>query len=429
MITRRRFLQQSGLAAVPLAAQTPSTEPTRTPTPAAIAALESLRGRAMPITSDERRGRLDRARALMTAARVDAVVLGGGTSLTYFTGAGWGNSERLMTLVLPARGEPFAVVPAFEEERVREQLAAGPLGSVDLRLWQEDDDPWSQLAQGLKDRGISAGRLGIEETLKFVFSDGMRSAAPSLTLVSATPVTAGCRMIKSPHEIALMRLAAEATLKCYEAVFKSLRAGMTDRDVEALIALAYARLGVRGAASVQVGEYTALPHGSAVPQTVRENSIIMIDDGCVVEGYQSDITRTFVLGRPTDRMKRVFDIVRQAQTAALKIAGPDVPLEAIDAAAREVITAAGYGPGFRFFTHRLGHGLGMDMHEWPYLVRHNMFGWDRSPTARPGMTFSNEPGIYIRGEFGIRLEDDMVITTSGAELLTPQSPSLEQPFG
>jgi Xaa-Pro dipeptidase len=429
MITRRRFLQQSGLAAAPLMPQSQIAESTRTSMPAAIAALQSLRGRAVPIATDERQGRLERARALMTAARVDAIVLGGGTSLTYFTGAGWSNSERLMALVLPARGEPFAVVPAFEEERVREQLAEGPLRSVDLRLWQEDEDPSARLAQGLKDKGIGAGRLGIEETLKFVFSDGIGSAAPSLTLVSATPVTAGCRMIKSAHEIALMRLASEATLKCYEAVFKSLRVGMTDREVEALIALAYARLGVRGTASVQVGEYTALPHGSAVPQTVRENSIIMIDDGCVVEGYQSDITRTFVLGRPTDRMKQVFDIVRQAQTAALKAARPGVSLDAIDAAARNVIANAGYGPGFRFFTHRLGHGLGMDMHEWPYLVRHNMFGWDQSPAARPGMAFSNEPGVYIRGEFGIRLEDDMVITDSGAELLTPQSPSLEQPFG
>ena len=428
-ITRRRFLQQSGLAAVPLMAQAPATESARTPMPAAIASLESVRGRAVPITTDERRGRLEHARALMTAARVDAVVLGGGTSLTYFTGAGWGNSERLMVLVLPARGEPFAVVPAFEEERVREQLATGPLGSVDLRLWQEDEDPWARLAQGLRDRGIAAGRLGIEETLKFVFGDGIRSAAPSLTLVSATPVTAGCRMIKSAHEIALMRLASAATLECYEAVFKSLRPGMTDQEVEALIALAYARLGVRGSASVQVGEYTALPHGSATPQAVDEGSIIMIDDGCVVEGYQSDITRTFVLGRPTDRMKRVFDIVRQAQTAALKIARPGVPLDAIDAAARDVIAGAGYGPAFRFFSHRLGHGLGMDMHEWPYLVRHNMFGWDQSPRARSGMAFSNEPGIYIRGEFGIRLEDDMVITESGAELLSAQAVSLEQPFG
>jgi len=429
MITRRRFLQQSGLAAVPFTAQTQTAESTRTSMPAAIASLESLSGRAVPITADERRGRLERARALMTAARMDAMVLGGGTSLTYFTGAGWSNSERLMALVLPARSDPFAVVPAFEEERVREQLAAGPLSSIDLRLWQEDEDPCARLAQGLRDHGIGAGRLGIEETLKFVFSDGIRSAAPSLTLVSATPVTAGCRMIKSPHEIALMRLAAEATLKCYEAVFKSLRAGMTDQEVEALIALAYARLGVRGSASVQVGAYTALPHGSATPQMVHEGSIIMIDDGCVVEGYQSDITRTFVLGQPTDRMKQVFDIVRQAQTAALKSARPGLPLDAVDAAARDVIAAAGYGPGFRFFTHRLGHGLGLDMHEWPYLVRHNMFGWDQSPTARPGMTFSNEPGIYIRGEFGIRLEDDMVITESGAELLSRPSVSLEQPFG
>jgi Xaa-Pro dipeptidase len=179
---------------------------------------------------------------------------------------------------------------------------------------------------------------------------------------------------------------------------------------------------------VQVGEFTALPHGSIQPQTIREGTIIMVDDGCTVEGYQSDITRTFVLGRATDKMKSVFDIVKRAQTATLKAARPGVPLEALDAAARKVITDAGYGPGFTFFSHRVGHGMGMDGHEWPYLVRNNMFGWEKALTLQPHMTFSDEPGVYIRGEFGVRLEDDLHVTENGAELFTPQSESLEKPF-
>jgi Xaa-Pro dipeptidase len=226
-----------------------------------------------------------------------------------------------------------------------------------------------------------------------------------------------------------MRLACEVTLTCYEAVFKALQPGMTQNQVSSLIDTAYGRLGFAGFASVQVGEHTALPHGSITPQTIREGTIIMIDDGCTVEGYQSDITRTFVLGRATDKMKRVFDIVHQAQTAALKAARPGVALEAIDAAGRKVVVDAGYGPGYKYFSHRLGHGMGMDGHEWPYLVKNNMFGWEKALKLQPGMVFSDEPGIYIRGEFGVRLEDDMHITGDDAELFTPQSPSIEDPFG
>ena len=203
---------------------------------------------------------------------------------------------------------------------------------------------------------------------------------------------------------------------------------MTQNDVSSLIGAGYGRLGFPGFASIQVGEYTALPHGSITPQTIREGTIIMIDDGCTVEGYQSDITRTFVLGKATDKMKKVFDIVHQAQTAALKAARPGVPLESIDAAGRKVVVDNGYGPGFKYFTHRLGHGMGMDGHEWPYLVKNNMFGWEKALTLQPGMVFSDEPGIYIKGEFGVRLEDDMHITENGAELFTPQSPSIEEPF-
>jgi Xaa-Pro dipeptidase len=226
-----------------------------------------------------------------------------------------------------------------------------------------------------------------------------------------------------------MRLASHATLEVYEAVYHALEPGMTQNTVSGLISQAYRRVGFQGGASVQVGEYTALPHGSIQPQVIKEGTIIMVDDGCTVEGYQSDITRTFVLGKATDKMNQVFTIVRRAQDAALKAARPGVPLESIDAAARKVITDAGYGPGFKYFSHRLGHGMGMDGHEWPYLVKNNMFGWERELKAQPNMVFSDEPGIYIRGEFGVRLEDDMHITENGAELFTAQSESLEHPFG
>jgi Xaa-Pro dipeptidase len=230
-------------------------------------------------------------------------------------------------------------------------------------------------------------------------------------------------MIKSDHEIQLMRLAAKVTLSAYEAVYRALREGMTQNQVSDLVSAAHNQLGFPGEASVQVAEYSALPHGSVTPQTIREGTILLIDGGCKVEGYSSDITRTYVLGKPTEKMKRVFDIVHRAQSAALAAAHPGVECGAVDAAARRVITDAGYGPDYKYFTHRVGHGMGMDGHEWPYLVRGN------STKLEPNMTFSDEPGIYIRGEFGVRLEDDMHITGNGAELFTPQSPSLEHPFG
>ena len=228
---------------------------------------------------------------------------------------------------------------------------------------------------------------------------------------------------ESRTEIALMRLASQVTLSVYEAVYHALREGMTQNDVRRLDRASLRARGFPGDASVMVGEYSAFPHGSGTPQVIREGSIVMIDDGCTVEGYQSDITRTFVLGKASDKMKQVFDIVHRAQSAALAAARPGVECGAIDAAARKVITDAGYGPDYKYFAHRLGHGMGMDGHEWPYLVRGN------TTKLQANMTFSDEPGIYIRGEFGIRLEDDMHITENGAELFTPQSPSLEEPFG
>jgi len=431
MISRRRFLEAGTVTAIAASSHSllaASVAQNAEALPPSLAALKSRKSEAVPITRDERHERQERARKLMSENALDAIVLMEGTSLKYFTGIRWWGGERLFTLVLPAKGAAFYVCPAFEEGRAREQIANAPDGQrPDVRIWQEDDNPYQLVAQGLKDRGMSSGKLGVEETVHFVFADGLAHASPQATYASATPVTAGCRQIKSPHEIALMRLASQVTLAVYEAVYHALREGMTQEQVENLIEAAYKQMGFPGEASVQVDEYSALPHGSTTPQVIHEGSIVMIDDGCTVEGYQSDITRTFVLGKVPpkngDKMKKVFDIVHQAQTAALATARPGLECGAVDAAARKVITDAGYGPDYAHFTHRVGHGMGMDGHEWPYLVRGN------ATKLQPNMTFSDEPGIYIRGEFGVRLEDDMHITENGAELFTPQSPSLEDPFG
>jgi len=442
--SRRSFLQNAGIAAAMAAARPVQAfdlqgEAASKALPEAIAKLKSRKSEAKPITAGERRERLDCARQLMVMNKLDAIMLMGGNSLVYFTGIHWFMSERFFAIVVPAKADPFYVCPAFEEDRAVEQVALGVnMGNKpDVRLWQEDESPYDRVAQGLKERGLAAGTLGVEETVRFVFSQGVGAGTaqlnahvsqqvagtlPALKMVSATPVTAGCRMIKSKHELELMTLANQVTLAAYEAAYLSSKDGMTQRDFGQLVSLAHERQGFPGGASIQVGEYSALPHGSAQSQVLREGTILLMDGGCSVEGYESDISRTVVLGKPTDKMKKVFEIVHRAQSAALAAAKPGVQCQAVDAAARKVISDAGFGPDYKYFTHRLGHGIGMDGHEWPYLVRGNTL-----PLA-PNMCFSDEPGIYIRGEFGVRLEDDMHITENGAELFTPQSPSLDSPF-
>ena len=436
MPTRRSFLlAATAAAAVPsttLRAQLPTAAPpSDLKLPPAITALTSRRSEATPITLTEREQRLDHARTLLAQHKIDALVIATGTSLNYFTGLRWGQSERFFAWVLPVKGSPFIVCPVFEEGRVRERMEAKPstlpaASITRVYTWNEDEDPYALLAKALKDAGITTGKIGVEERTQFVFADGIARASPSLTAVSGTPITSGCRAVKSQAELDLMRLANNITLQVYEAVYKSAQPGMTTHQFSELVSTAYLRCGFPGDASCQVGEYSALPHGSLQPQIIRENEIILIDDGCLVEGYQSDMSRTFVLGKTTspklDKQKQVFDIVHKAQSAALAAARPGVPCHAIDDAARKVITDAGYGPDYKHFTHRVGHGIGMDMHEWPYLVRGNT-----TPLAA-GMTFSDEPGIYITGEFGVRLEDDWVVTPNGGEMFTPQSPSLEDPF-
>jgi len=426
MLSRRRFIQAGTIASgAALATHSAFAEEKCGLLPPSLAGLKSMKDQATPITRDERRVRQEKARQLMEADNLDAILLMEGTSLAYFTGVQWHGGERLFALVLPAKGMAFYVCPAFEEGRAREQIANAPEGDQpDIRVWQEDENPYQRIGQGLSDRGIATGSVGMEETVRFVFTEGISKVAPQLRIASATPVTAGCRMIKSDHEIALMRLASNVTLAAYEAAYHALKLkeGMTQQQFEDLIEAAHKQLGFSGGADVQVGEYSALPHGSVAPQLIREGTIVLMDGGCKVEGYSSDITRTFVLGKSSDKMKRVFEIVHRAQAAALKTARPGLECQAVDAAARKIIAEAGYGPDYKFFTHRLGHGMGMDGHEWPYLVRGN------TTKLVANMTFSDEPGIYLRGEFGIRLEDDMRITETGAELFTPQSTSLEHPF-
>ncbi|HWZ44465.1 MAG TPA: Xaa-Pro peptidase family protein [Candidatus Saccharimonadales bacterium] len=427
--SRRNFLHTAGAAATGLLVAATSAdgqqiEAGSKSVPQPIARLKSRTAEALPISSAERQLRIERAWQLMGQNKIDAVLMIGGTSLVYFSNIHWWLSERLFAMVLPRKGTPFYVCPAFEEDRAREQVAGGPGGpNAELRLWHEDESPYQRVAEGLRDRGLTTGRLGIEETVRQVYTEGVAKAAPGMQIVSATPVTAGCRMIKSPYELQLMKLANQVTLAAYEAAYLSTREGMTQHDFADLVAAAHRQQGFQGGAGVQVGENSALPHGSAKPQVIREGTILLMDGGCTIEGYESDISRTVVLGKPTDKMKKNFEIVHRAQQAALAAAKPGVQCQAVDAAARKVIIDAGYGPDYKFFSHRLGHGIGMDGHEWPYLVRGN------TQLLEPNMCFSDEPGIYIRGEFGVRLEDDMYITEHGAELFTPPSPSLESPFG
>jgi Xaa-Pro dipeptidase len=422
---RRHFL--AGIAPAALLTALPShasAAESKPSLPPAIAALVNRRSEAVPITSAEREARIGKARELMEQKNIAAICMAGGTSLEYFTGVKWWNSERLMLLVLPAKGQPFGVCPAFEEERLQELLTQVPaVAHTRLLTWQENEDPYERVALGLKEVVQSGATIGVEERVPYVFAERIAHALPQATLVSATPITAGCRSIKSPAELALMQLANSITLQVYEAAWKSGHPGMSTHDFSALVGDAYEQVGFPGDASCETGEYSALPHGSIHAQTIREGAIVLIDDGCTVEGYQSDISRTFVYGKPSDKMRRCFDLVQRAQAQALAAARPGVPCEAVDAAARKVIVDGGYGPGYKYFLHRVGHGIGMDGHEWPYLVQGN------TQLIAGNMTFSDEPGIYIRGEFGIRLEDDMHITADGAKLFTGPSLSLEQPFG
>jgi Xaa-Pro aminopeptidase len=410
-IDRRSFLKAGALSTLALTIDKKASADQDAP-------IRPMANQARPITRDEYLQRQETARQYMHESGIEAIFLTGGTSLQYFTGAQWGLSERLFAMVLPTKGDLAWVAPAFEKGRALEQIKFGN----DVRTWQEDESPYHLVGSILKDRGIASGKIGIEETVRFSFSEGISKAAPALKLTSADPVTARCRRIKSAHEIDLMRLANQITLKAFQIALKSLKEGMTQNELAGSIASAHQQMGARGGALVLFAADSALPHGTINPQKLRSGDIVLVDGGCSVENYASDMTRTTVFGKPTDKQLKVFDIVKRAQAAALKTARPGIACEDVDAAARKVITDAGYGPDYKYFTHRVGHGIGMDGHEWTYLVRGN------KTKLEAGMSFSDEPGIYIPGEFGMRCEDIMVIRENGAELLTGQAVSLEKPF-
>ena len=414
---RRDFLTQSaalaGVAALgPRLAAGQSVDP--------VASLKPLAPAVPSITDDERRARIEKARTLMRANGMAAMFLEGGSSMFYYTGVRWGNSERPFGVVIPVRGELAWVTPGFEEQRARELIKF----SNDVRVWQEDESPYRVIAGILRDRGVASGTVGMEERVRFFIFDGVRHELPSAQFVSATPVTAGCRMIKSPAEIALMQRANDVTLQAIGASLKTLKEGITQQQLAATVTDATRRLGgTSDGALVIFGKYTAFPHGSVQPQKLRDGDVVLIDAGCTVDGYTSDITRTTVFGKPTQRMRDVWALEKRAQSAAFAAAKIGATCESVDAAARKAISDAGFGPGYKVpgLPHRTGHGIGLDGHEWTNFVRGN------TTKIQPGMCFSDEPTIAIYGEFGIRLEDCLHITESGPKFFTPQSPSIEEP--
>jgi len=424
---RRDFLRASGLAAATLLggrlalAHTDEADSFQQDVPDNIQRLRRMTAGIIPITADERRSRIAKAQRLMGQHKIDAIYIESGSSMFYFTGVRWGLSERMFAVVIPQRGELAWVCPKFEEERARELIKFG----TDIRTWEEDESPYLRVAQILRDRGLRTSRIGVEEQVRFFVVDGIRQVAPSVNFVSATPITAGCRMFKSPAEIALMQKANDITIVAYRATWASMRDGMPQGEFASNCATAFRNLGVQGGIFVSFGKYTAFPHGSSTPQTLTEGDVVLMDGGCSVEGYQSDITRTFVFGKPTQRQRDIWDLERRSQDAGFAAAKVGAPCEAVDAAARKVLTDAGFGPDYKVpgLPHRTGHGIGLDGHEWTNFVRGN-----KTP-IQPGMCFSDEPTIVIYGEFGIRLEDCLYITPNGPKFFTSQSPSIDKPFG
>lgn len=370
-----------------------------------------------PITRAERMTRIAKVQGLMQAQGVAALLVESGSSLTYFTGIRWSRSERITAAVIPASGQTIVVTPFFEAPSVQETLVV----PADIRTWHEDASPFALIADALKGR---QGTLAVEQTTRAFITDGLAREG-HFEVVSGAGLVNACRQIKSPAERALMQQANTITLAAMKEARLAVQRGMTAADIGALIAKATVRMGAQSEfALVLLNEASAYPHGSKVPQTVREGSVVLMDCGCIVEDYQSDISRTFVFGEPTARQRKVWDTIRRGQDKVFAAAKVGVPVSKLDAAVRRFYESEGWGPGFTLpgLPHRAGHGIGMDGHESPYLV-----GNDTTPLV-PGMCFSNEPGLYIPGEFGMRLEDCWVMTEAGPKSFTPLARSLDDPI-
>jgi Xaa-Pro dipeptidase len=389
-----------------------------------LAAMTSMRGDVPPIGVEERLKRIARAQAIMREKGIDALYLDVSSSLIYFTGLNFRRTERMHSAVLPAKGDIVYVSPAFEAEKLKTMITFGNK----IAVWEEDEDPTAVVTETVRSLGYPKGTIAVDEATPFFTFDGLRRAGNSYTFINAMDVTAGCRMIKSEHEIALMQTAKNITITAQKAAARIMREGIMTTEVQAFLVAAHKKLGSEGPPpfnGVLFGEATAYPHGVPYPQTLKDGDTILIDTGAPVDGYLSDITRSYVFGTPSKRQRDIWNLEKQAQAAGFAAARPGNRCEEVDAAARAVIVAAGYGPGYATpgLPHRTGHGIGLDVHEWPYLVKGNRM------LLSPGMTFSNEPMICIYGEFGVRLEDHMLITETGARWFTEPAWSVDDPFG
>jgi Xaa-Pro dipeptidase len=425
-MNKRDFLKLAaasalGVRAAPALAHADTTQTAAAETPGA-ASFPDLAASATPITAAERRTRVAKAQALMAEHDIDALLLESGSALTYFTGVRWWRSERFTGAVIPREGDLAIVTPYFEEPSIRESLEVGD----DVRTWHEHENPFQRVHQVLSDRGLKAGRIGIEETVRYFIADGVRQAAPDFEVVPGAAVSRGCRMVKSAHELALMQTANDITMAAYRHVYANVEIGMAPGDISALMNDATAALGGKPKfAMALLNEASAYPHGTRQAQHVREGSVILMDCGCEVHDYESDISRTWVMGEATARQRQVWNTVKAGQELALEVAQVGTPAGAVDNTVRAFYTREGFGPGYHTpgLSHRLGHGIGMDGHE-PVNFVHG-----EKTLLAPGMCFSNEPGIYLFGEFGVRLEDCLHITESGPVLFSALSPSLDEPFG
>lgn len=387
---------------------------------AELAGLKPWPNPAPAISAQERQNRIARARELMREIGAEALIIGAGASLRYFAGVPWGATERLVAMVLRLEGQPTMVCPRFELGSLEASLGL----DAEMLLWEEHESPYALVVQ-------AAGRaasLAIDPALPFFAYNGIAKAAPELRLLDGTPVVDGCRMIKSPAELALMSQAKAMTLEVHRRAARILRPGITTGEVRRFIDQAHRALGADNGSSfcaVQFGLASAYPHGLPGEQSLEDGQIVLIDTGCQVQGYNSDITRTYVFGEASPEQRRIWEIEKRAQAAAFAAVKPGVPCEEIDAVARAVLAEAGFSPDYDLpgLPHRTGHGIGLSIHEAPYLVR-----GDRTPLA-PGMCFSNEPMIVIPDEFGVRLEDHFHVTSEGAAWFTQPQPSLDRPFG
>ena len=423
-LKRRNFIGLTGMAAATglvggISACNSKEQQTLT---AAASPLQNMTADVEPISVAERETRIAKAQRLMAENNMDALLLDAGTALRYFTGISWGGSERPMVAIIPMEGEVAYICPGFEEDRLRELITLG----TEVYAWQEHESPYALIANVLKEMGGSFSTLAVEERTRFFISNGIQKEAPHLTIVSGDPVTIPCRLIKSTAEIKLMQKASDITITAIAYAASQLQEGMTQGDIAALISNAHNQLGGSGGGGLcLIGTSTAFPHGSTQPQTLKKGDVVLMDCGCKVDGYGSDITKTIVFGaEPTARQREIWYLEKAAQAAGFEAAQLGMPCENVDAAARKVITDAGFGPGYGLpgLPHRTGHGIGMDGHEWGNMVMGN------TELLQPGMCFSIEPTIAIPGEFGIRFEDCVYMTETGPKWFTEPSRSMEDPF-